>query len=300
MRDLSKMSYRMICETSAKCICSQVLALGLTLSETPDGVTICQCGQARLPASPSLPPDSARESKTIATSSQPCSTSLTSAALTRSLWNKYRRATEELGSTMYALVWKEVDTPQGRSLPVQQGSAHRTCGNDYISPQQQVEALYPLPTVVKMAWATPQAHDAIGARSEASAQKKSSRCLAREVKFCGTQATPWATPAARDWKDGRASQETMDRGSRPLNEQAVQLTAGWMTPSCTNMVRSQEGIEKRIAYRNSIGRHFVEGNLEEQVVVQLTGFGQMPSGFPAEMESSDPPSQESTPSPPVS
>ena len=30
----------------------------------------------------------------------------------------------------------------------------------------------------------------------------------------------WATPAARDWRDGRASEETMER-SRPLNEQAV-------------------------------------------------------------------------------
>jgi len=128
---------------------------------------------------------------------------------------------------MYVLTWKEVDTPQGRSLPVQQGSAHRTSGSDYISPQQQVEAPYPLSA-------------------------------------------------------------TDDR------------MAGWMTPSCTNMVRSQKGVEKRIAYRNSVGRHFVEGNLEEQAVVQLTGFGQMPSGSLAEMESSDPPSQESTPSPPVS
>jgi hypothetical protein len=35
--------------------------------------------------------------------------------------------------------------------------------------------------------------------------------------------TNWATPAARDWRDGRASAETMARNSRPLNEQAVML-----------------------------------------------------------------------------
>lgn len=35
----------------------------------------------------------------------------------------------------------------------------------------------------------------------------------------------WATASARDWKDGRASQETMNRNSRPLNEQVVMLGA---------------------------------------------------------------------------
>jgi len=41
-------------------------------------------------------------------------------------------------------------------------------------------------------WATPQAHDGMaGPRSEASALKKGSRCLQREVKM-------WPTPQARD------------------------------------------------------------------------------------------------------
>lgn len=31
----------------------------------------------------------------------------------------------------------------------------------------------------------------------------------------------WATPATRDWRDGRASEETMAHNSRPLNEQVV-------------------------------------------------------------------------------
>jgi len=40
----------------------------------------------------------------------------------------------------------------------------------------------------------------------------------------------WATASARDWKDGRASQETMDRNGRPLNEQVVH---GLTSPSST-------------------------------------------------------------------
>ena len=36
-----------------------------------------------------------------------------------------------------------------------------------------------------------------------------------------TAAKQWATPAARDWRSGKASGETMERNARPLNEQVV-------------------------------------------------------------------------------
>lgn len=38
------------------------------------------------------------------------------------------------------------------------------------------------------------------------------------------QMAAWPTATARDWRDGRTSAETMDKNSRPLNEQAVMLT----------------------------------------------------------------------------
>lgn len=47
------------------------------------------------------------------------------------------------------------------------------------------------------------------------------------------QASPRATPAARDRRDGRASKETMDRNSRPLNEQVV----GWTSPTAQDHSR---------------------------------------------------------------
>ena len=43
------------------------------------------------------------------------------------------------------------------------------------------------------------------------------------------QLTSWATPSARDWKSSIASNETMERNARPLNEQVRQLE-GWPTP----------------------------------------------------------------------
>jgi hypothetical protein len=41
----------------------------------------------------------------------------------------------------------------------------------------------------------------------------------KTVELCG-----WATPAARDWKSGDASETTLNRNARPLNEQAVNLS----------------------------------------------------------------------------
>ena len=44
------------------------------------------------------------------------------------------------------------------------------------------------------------------------------------------EAAQWATPSARDWKNGTTSEATVERNSRPLNEQAVML-ANWATPT---------------------------------------------------------------------
>lgn len=39
----------------------------------------------------------------------------------------------------------------------------------------------------------------------------------------GASASAWPTPTSRDWKDGRASEETLEGNSRPLNEVATSL-----------------------------------------------------------------------------
>lgn len=65
-------------------------------------------------------------------------------------------------------------------------------------------------------WSTPQV-------SRATYQ----RAHGETYELLPQQAEAWATPSARDWRDGRASDATMDRNSRPLNEQAVM---SWPTP----------------------------------------------------------------------
>ena len=46
-----------------------------------------------------------------------------------------------------------------------------------------------------------------------------------------TQRSLWATPSARDYKTGRASQEVYDRNSRPLSEQAFRFQCGLQAPT---------------------------------------------------------------------
>lgn len=48
----------------------------------------------------------------------------------------------------------------------------------------------------------------------------------------------WATPSARDWRSGQASEATHARNSRPLNEQVAVL---YPTPKATVYGSSQNG-----------------------------------------------------------
>jgi len=65
-------------------------------------------------------------------------------------------------------------------------------------------------TELVRAWATPKACDGV----KPSAGKRRNSDLSH-------QARDWATPAARDWRSGKASEKSLSRNSRPLNEQAV-------------------------------------------------------------------------------
>lgn len=65
-------------------------------------------------------------------------------------------------------------------------------------------------------WATPRA-----------ASDKMGRPRADARDDLQAQALMWATPSARDGRSGQASDETMERNSRPLNEQVEH----WQTPS---------------------------------------------------------------------
>jgi hypothetical protein len=105
--------------------------------------------------------------------------------------------------------------------------------------------------------------------------------------------TAWGTPAARDWKSGAASQGTLDKNARPLNELA--LLAGWMTPKKADGEQGSETMmrgnltllgEARLTSwatpKVASGDYQYSGldkilNLQGQV--QLTAFGDGPIGY---------------------
>ena len=111
-------------------ISSLVSAYGRLHSAAPDGRMTGRSGQAHAPASPSAPQESARVSMMNATCGLSFTGSSASAALTQSLVNKLRAKTALLGSTLYALTWKERVTPLGRSIPALRASVRRTSDKD--------------------------------------------------------------------------------------------------------------------------------------------------------------------------
>jgi hypothetical protein len=110
-------------------------------------------------------------------------------------------------------------------------------------------------------WATP---NVCGNHNRKGASKTSGDGLSTQVKN-------WATPQSRDHKGARRklsedgknrSQTTGETFGKDLNQQ---VQKNWQTPTTMDIERTPEGMEKRKAYRESIGRKYVEGCLTEQV-----------------------------------
>lgn len=110
-----------------------------------------------------------------------------------------------------------------------------------------------LTQAVRMAgWPTTRAEDA------ESSGTRHTRGIADTMTAVAALSS-WASPQARDWKSGETSQETLDKNTRSLSEQAK--LSGWATPTaCTpNSLRGQgQEPETREA-----GGHAV--NLQDQV-----------------------------------
>ena len=67
-------------------------------------------------------------------------------------------------------------------------------------------------------WPTPDAHMGSGGRTS-KAPPTGKRASGTKQQITLNDAVKWATPTARDWRSGKASQATHDKNSRPLSEQ---------------------------------------------------------------------------------
>jgi hypothetical protein len=177
---------------------------------SPDGTWPCnlQAGQVTgpygleaVPASLFRRPVSAKGKRTQGISGQNSSALSPSAALQSSLASRLQARMAAHGSLEYALTWKEWDMLSGPPICALRASTPRTSGKDFSG------------------WPSPKESNGTGEGQRGTGGPN-----------LGAMAG-WATPAARDWRDGRASEATMDRNARPLNEQAVMGLSGWATPT---------------------------------------------------------------------
>ena len=228
---------------------------GSTRSSSRAGQTGFQFGPEAAPASPSASPDASAEQPTRGTSGQLGSASSASAALRSSLESKLRALLDSRGSTLYRLTWKERVTPSGRRICALRASVPRISANACSS--------WPTPqafdgahggtdkrslsggrsnlvdrALVVLGWVSPVSNDANGSTYAYSRGNHSKIAL----KLPGQALlASWATPACRNWRNGLASPETMERNARPLNEQAVQFVASGATPNGSTASTGKRG-----------------------------------------------------------
>ena len=151
------------------------------------------------------------------------------ADLDRSSASRLTALARSTGLRLYKVALRFSDTVLGRRVYRLRASGRRISGNGFSGwpspraekwgqPDSHGNAPKPL-----MGWPTPKAQRP----DQATTYARGNPTLA--------MAAGWASPASRDWKNGKASMETHQKNSRPLNEQA-QL-AGWVSPSAMDANR---------------------------------------------------------------
>ena len=106
----------------------------------------------------------------------------------------------------------------------------------------------------KKTWATPCARD----------YKDSPNDKTGLTMTLGKQVNGWQPSQAAQMKNKKSgkSRESLSKEIKEMHENQTQ----WKTPTCVNMSRTEEGMQKRAEARAKTGRKYNEGCLEEQVV----------------------------------
>jgi len=179
---------------------SQALAAGHTPWILQDGPLPGRSGPGVVHASRTLSPGEAPGTTTPATSGQLGDPLSNSASLQSSLESRLEAQLDGRGSTLYRLTWKRWDMPSGRRICALRAWAPRTSGRDCTG--------VPSPVV----------NDSKNSDYTYGSGDPSRVCL----KLPGVaKLATLPSPAARDWRDGRASEATHARNARPLNEVVV-------------------------------------------------------------------------------
>ena len=159
--------------------------------------------------------------------------------LSQCLASRLQARTDLLGSTLFALTWKQRVTPSGRSIPALRASGRRTSGKDSTSLDS-----WSTPRANK--WGFPDAHGSHEAplaswpTARETDGEKNVRTLEGSLREIERKGGPqdlnqaavlatWATPASRDYKDGDCNLER-NPVNRLLGREAL-LAASGPTPT---------------------------------------------------------------------
>lgn len=179
-------------------------------------------------------------------------TSSESRGLTISLANRLRPRTDLLGSTLYALTWKERETPSGFLISALRASVPRRSDSDLTSPlipreafaSSSLKAGWPAPTTPSGGQKVPEGTSATGRRPDGS---KATVTTAHVAAMAG-----WPTPKAIS---GGANSKREERGAGgPDLQEAVRL-AGWPTSRATDAdknIRTADGALNEMERKGSI------------------------------------------------
>ncbi len=248
MKDQLPMFEPMTCEDTGNAISSLESESGVMPCASPDSLTTAKSGPEAAPASRSAQPAKAKRSTTKGIFGQSSFDSSKHEDLSFALASRLRALTDSLGSTLFSLTWTVRITPAGRSISALRASEPLTEGSVFIgwptprsteaghstgNPDRAMDCKSRLEDVVFLAgWPTTRAEDA------ESSGMRHSRGVA-DTMTAVASLTAWGTPAARDWKSGEASQETLDKNARPLSELA--MLAGWPTPNTMGSGQTSRG-----------------------------------------------------------
>ncbi len=165
-----------------------------------------------------------------------------------------RQPTESQFSSMSSESWKEWVIEQRQEYSQRKKSARLIRESESLS----------------LGWPTARTSDAEGGRIDTemteqgfkSKRHKSNQTFGAKLRDAvETHEENWATPNVCGNHNRKGASKTSGDG---LSTQ-VKQEKNWQTPTTMDVERTPDGMEKRKAYRESIGRKYVEGCLTEQV-----------------------------------
>lgn len=252
---------------------------GPTLYGSPSGPTIDPFGQEVRLASLSATQAKDLGLLTSGTYGPPSSISSTSAALTSSLGSRLRARQLSLGSTMYALTWKERATPSGRLISALRASGHRTSGSASSSREAAP-------------WLTPSARDwkdTAGMATTATNPDGSERSRVDQLPRLALMAgypSPTTPSGGQTYPEGTSTTgQTPDGRKVQVTLELVAQAAGWPTVKVSDL----KGADASRTENRSGSRHAGDGLATAATLangpVRLTVSGEMLTGCSAGMES---------------